>query len=127
MKFMAPGIVVIVALGCCPQVDRSEDNAGPGMGMTMDAASSDRWKPLFDDIQGRQFRPFEESGVKAVVLVFVLHECPIANSYIPKLNELHRTFGKKGIRMFIVESDPHLTLGQARDHPREYSITAPVL
>jgi hypothetical protein len=124
---MAPGVVVIVALGCRPQVGSNDDNAGPAMGMNMDASSSDRWKPLFDDVQGRQFCPFEESGVKAVVLVFVLHECPIANSYIPKLNELHKMFGKKGIRMFIVESDPHLTLQQARDHAREYSITAPVV
>ena len=79
------------------------------------------------DVNGQEFRPFNESDVRAVVLVFVLQDCPIANSYLPQLNRMHEQFEPRGVQMIVVESDPQITLEQARKHADDYQIGLPVV
>ena len=79
------------------------------------------------DVNGQEFHPFNESDVRAVVLVFVLQDCPIANSYMPQLNRLHEQFEPRGVQMIVVESDPQISSEQARKHADDYQIGLPVV
>jgi hypothetical protein len=91
-----------------------------------DRGRTEPWPPIVD-IQGRRHQPFDEQETKAVVLVFVLSDCPIANSYIPKLNQMYEEFVKLGVRLFVVQADPHATVKQVLEHAQSYEIAAPVL
>jgi hypothetical protein len=83
--------------------------------------------PALVDMHGVQQRPFDDQLTKAVVLVFTLQDCPIANSYVPTLNKLVEEYGPRGVRMLLVHVDPQLTNEAARTHADEYQIKAPVV
>jgi hypothetical protein len=82
--------------------------------------------PPLVDLAGKTLRPFDDPHVKAVALIFVLPDCPIANSYLPEINRLHQDFAKRGVKLVIVQADPTTTREQARQHAQEFRIEAPV-
>jgi hypothetical protein len=79
------------------------------------------------DINGTEHRPFDSPDVKAVVLVFVLPDCPIANGYAPEINRLAAAYAPRGARFFLVQVDPDLTADDAGRHAREFGYTFPVV
>ena len=79
------------------------------------------------DIDGLTHQPFDDSNVQAVVLAFVVTDCPIANSYAPLLNRLHADYDERGVRFFIIQVDPDLTADDARRHAKEYELQSPVV
>jgi hypothetical protein len=83
--------------------------------------------PALTDLDGALLRPFDDSDAIASVLVFTLQDCPIANSYVPTLNQLVDDYGPRGIRLLLVHVDPQLTIDEARQHADEYQIKAPVV
>jgi thiol-disulfide isomerase/thioredoxin len=58
-----------------------------------------------------------------VVVVFLSPECPIANSYLPKLNGLAAEFGPKGFAFVGDYSDQATDLAVFRDQVRDYGIS----
>ena len=86
-------------------------------------------KPVFEfeDLEGRRIRPFDAPSAKAVALVFLLPDCPIANSFIPEINRLHESFAPRGVTLVLVHADSETTAEKAREHAREYQIKPPVL
>jgi AhpC/TSA family len=127
MKHFLPAFTAILMLGCRPQSGNIDPAATSGSTRPAAAVLHDykEWKMV--DVNGQEFRPFNESGVRAVVLVFVLQDCPIANSYMPQLNRLHEQFEPRGVQMIVVESDPQITLEQARKHAEDFHIGLPVV
>jgi hypothetical protein len=83
-------------------------------------------QPLVD-LDGQQHRPFEDASTKAVVLIFVLPDCPIANACLPEVNRLRAAFADQGIRFFLVQADPRTTAAEAREHATAYQVAAPVV
>jgi hypothetical protein len=79
------------------------------------------------DLAGHKHRPFSDPDVRAVALVFVLPDCPIANSYLPTLNRLHDAYQPRGVRLFLVHADPKITRAEAGRHAAEYEIRPPVI
>jgi hypothetical protein len=79
------------------------------------------------DIVGSVHRPFDDPQVRAVVLVFVVPDCPISNAYLPELNRLHSDYGSRGVRWFLIQVDPQLSIEDAREHAREYRLRPPVV
>ncbi len=79
------------------------------------------------DIAGVCHRPFADPKVRAVALVFLLSDCPIANSYLPELNRLQADYESRGIPLFLIHVDPYLGIEDARAHAREYGLRAPVV
>lgn len=75
------------------------------------------------DVDGKEQRPFADTTVKAVVLVFILPDCPIANSYAPEIKRLCNDYTSRGVRFYIVHVEPDLTDADARRHAREYGYT----
>lgn len=79
------------------------------------------------DLDGKEQRPFADPGVKAVVLVFVLPDCPIANSYVAEIKRLCNDYTSRGVRFYVVHVEPELTDADARQHAREYGYTCGIV
>lgn len=83
--------------------------------------------PLLTDVEGHTHQPFASAETKALVLVFVLPDCPIANSVMPELNRLQAEYASRGVAVLLVHVDSEVTADQARQHAREYEVLAPVV
>lgn len=77
---------------------------------------------VFTDLDGKELRPLDDPSTKAIALVFILRDCPIANSYLPELNRLHQAFADRGVCLLLVHADPQVTPAQAREHAEAYQI-----
>jgi len=66
---------------------------------------------------------FALGGRSATVLVFLTHQCPIANDYQPTLGRLAQDFAKDGVAVLGVHIDPTLSLADAKAHAKEYGIS----
>ena len=103
--------ILLAAIGCIDRSPPSRPESHP---------------PLFN-LDGQALHPFEQPGVKAVALIFVLPDCPIANSYFPAINRLQAEFAPQGVELIVVQADPATTAEQARGHAKEYRIEPPVV
>jgi hypothetical protein len=126
MKYFS-ALLLVIACGCRPQSDgvsQGSDarNATAPVVSLIDVANI----TTLNDLSGNPQHAIDPQA-KASVLVFVLHDCPIANSYIPSLNRLNGSFRSRGVQMIVVESDPQITLEQARKHAEEFQIGLPVV
>jgi hypothetical protein len=111
----------------CGQHDQASppaasDHAGGGDGHRLPPRER-----AIEDIAGLTHRPFGDPRVRAVVLVFLLPDCPISNSYVPELNRLHAEYGSRGVRLFLIEADPQTSVEDAREHARQYQLRPPVV
>lgn len=79
------------------------------------------------DLAGQTHRPFDEPSTRAIALVFITPDCPIANFYQPTLRKLGDEFADRGLPMFMVHSDPEVTAGAAQRHVAKFEIIAPVI
>ena len=119
-----PIILVLLACGCRPQsvgVSPDGDTKNPEISVFLPVDV-----PSLDDLDGNSLQAIDPKA-KTSVLVFVLSDCPIANSYIPTLNRLYESYKSRGVQMIVVEADPKITLGEARKHAEEFQIGLPVV
>ena len=78
-------------------------------------------------VDGSRHVPQQVGAGQVHVIVFVSHECPIANGYAPTLGQLAAGWAGQGVRLFVVYVDPDLTLEQARTHGRDYALPGTLL
>ena len=72
--------------------------------------------------------PFEgHKDAKAIALVFVSNECPIANRYAPEIERLHKQYASNQIAFILVHSDPAETQEAIEKHARDFGYTCAVL
>lgn len=64
---------------------------------------------------------------RGVTLIFVLPDCPIANSYAAEYSRLSSDFASRGIPLIVVYVDPDLTSAQMAEHANQYLLKCPVL
>ena len=64
---------------------------------------------------------------KAVVIVFVDTECPMANLYIPTEIELHRKYAGKGVQFVAINSSSQDLFVNVSAHAQERDVPFPVL
>ena len=95
---------------------------GPGVG---DGGKSRPKERELRDIDGTSHRPFDDPEVRAVLLVFVVPDCPIANSYMPEFNRLYADYGPRGVRLFLIQVDPQLSIEGAANMPAIISFDLP--
>ena len=72
------------------------------------------------DVKGDTVKPLFDTGQKATVMFFVMHECPVANGYAPEISRITSEYATKGVRAFVVYVESDLTEEQARGHARDY-------
>lgn len=61
-------------------------------------------------------------GREATVVAFIGVSCPVANRYIPLLNELHDEFALKGVRFVGMNSNPGESALETAEHALKFEI-----
>src|SRR5262245_16503558 len=74
------------------------------------------------DLSGRAVEPFDASGAKAIVFVFISTDCPISNRYAPEIRRVEEEFAPSGVRFWLVYADSDTTPDAIRKHVKEYRL-----
>ena len=68
----------------------------------------------------------EDGRVKATVLVFLAHDCPISNALAAELNRIAEKSGAQGVASFFVDAERDLADADAARHARDFALAATV-
>jgi peroxiredoxin len=79
------------------------------------------------DCEGKVQQLGQQSGSKAVVLVFLGSECPISQRYVPELNRIAAQQKTNAIEFYGVVSGRSVTRAKAAEFARDYAIGFPLL
>jgi peroxiredoxin len=79
------------------------------------------------DIDGRSHSLAAYKDKKAIVIVFVGTECPLANLYLPTLARLHETFAARGVQFLAINSNDQDSAAEVAAHARERKLPFPML
>src|SRR5262245_41507010 len=81
----------------------------------------------FLDVTGAKHFPLEVGNDKAVVLLFITTDCPIANYYTSEIASIVKDHAGKPVRFYAVHVDPDLTPKAAAKHAADYGLPCPIL
>jgi hypothetical protein len=79
------------------------------------------------DVTGQKHRPLETTNANAIVLIFVMPDCPVANAYAPEINRIVAEYSAKRVSFYLVHVDRDTTAERARQHASDYGFRCPVL
>ena len=79
------------------------------------------------DTHGKVHTPAEWQGQKAILLFFVIQDCPVGNSYIPEMNRIAQAYAARGIRTYAVQADADAAAAITAQYARDYRFAFPVL
>src|SRR3954454_16431151 len=79
------------------------------------------------DTAGKVVSADDFKDAKAVVFVFIGTQCPVNNTYMPRLVELHSHFTKDDVRLVGINSNEHDTKEDIQGHAKQHKLTFPVL
>lgn len=82
---------------------------------------------VFTDVSGKPYRLPGPGECEALVVIFVSHDCPIANNYTPEIKRLCRAYRDRGVAFCIVYAERDLAPEAARTHAREYGYCCPAI
>jgi peroxiredoxin/mono/diheme cytochrome c family protein len=78
-------------------------------------------------VDGKPVSLYSFAGKAGAVLFFTGNDCPVANKYLPRLVELEKTYGARGIVFLAINSNASESLEEVAAHAREHGITFHVL
>jgi thiol-disulfide isomerase/thioredoxin len=78
------------------------------------------------DLAGKNVNPFEISGGKPLVLVFVRTDCPVSNRYAPTIQALSHKYAGEAV-MMLVYPDRSETPQDIEKHLHDYGYKIPAL
>jgi peroxiredoxin len=64
---------------------------------------------------------------RATVVFFILHDCPICNSYAPEMNRIAVEYRSRGFGFVAAYLDADFSQDEAQRHAREYRIDFPLV
>jgi peroxiredoxin len=79
------------------------------------------------DTQGREHSEREWRNSRAVVVFFIMTDCPLSNGYVPEMNRIAADYSNKGVAVYAAHSDPFVTDAAVRKHVEEFGYAFPVL
>lgn len=105
----------------------AQSNAMAGDPIVIPSNSAER--PLLKSIYAgcHQVEDFFDDETRAVAFVFISRTCPVAQQYLPSLNELYRQMHADGIRFVAVYSNPRANLQVMAKHAHDRDINFPVM
>jgi peroxiredoxin len=85
--------------------------------------------PQFElrDTSGASHRPTEWRDKRAVVLFFVMTDCPLANGYVPEMNRIRADYAAKGVAVYAVQTDNTISDADVRKYAKDFGYTFPML
>ena len=94
--------------------------------LTMSAVNFACAAPLtFPDSTGVKQTPLATENRKATVLIFLMHDCPVANASAPELERIAADFAPRGVKFFGVYATE--TAQEITTHRKEYKLPFPGL
>jgi peroxiredoxin len=78
------------------------------------------------DTNGRSRSLSNYKDKKAVVIVFIGAECPLANLYVPSLVKMHEAYRSRGVQFLAINSNDQNSAAQVAAHARERKVPFPV-
>lgn len=81
---------------------------------------------LFKDEKGQQRALYELKDQKAIVVVFLSFECPVAKAYCQPLAEMSREYGKYGVSFIGLTVNEDETAAQVAQHRKNFALDFPV-
>lgn len=111
---------LLLAIAFAPFAAAEDKPAAPAPGATI---------PDFtlSDVQRRQRSLSDYKDKKAIVVVFLDSECPVANLGVPTLIELHKQYAEKGVQFLGINASLQDSFIRVSAHARERDIPFPVL
>ncbi len=79
------------------------------------------------DTQGSEHTPAEWNGKKAVLLLFVTTDCPVANSYVPEMNRIQDDYAGRGVLVWAVQADPTVPAADVVHYAHDYHYGFPLV
>lgn len=79
------------------------------------------------DTLGTSHTQQEWRDKKAVVVFYVMTDCPLSNGYVPEMNRIAADYQKQGVAVYAAHSDPFVADAAVRKHAEEFVYTFPVL
>jgi len=85
--------------------------------------------PRFElrDTKGIVHRAEEWRGKRAVVLFFMMTDCPLANGYVPEMNRMRGIYEPRGVAFYAVQSDNTVSDAVVQKYAQEFGYAFPVL
>jgi len=74
------------------------------------------------EVSGKWSEPLSADRAKAIVVIFVGIDCPISNSYAPKLRRLSQVFASRGVVLRLVYPNPDERETKIKKHLKEYEL-----
>lgn len=114
-------LAIALLLAACPSASLAVDApAPPAPGATVESFS-------LSDIRRRPRSLDDYKDKKAIVMVFIGTECPLANLYVPTLIELHKEYADKGVQFLAINSNAQDSFVEVAAHAQERDMPFPVL
>ena len=91
---------------------------------------SQKPNPAASGVTGLARHPLSEARQakrKAVVLFFIMTDCPIANRFAPEISRISQDYEKRNVAFYVVHIERELKAARAREHAQEYGFSIPVL
>jgi len=79
------------------------------------------------DAAGKAVALADYKDRKAVVVLFLGTECPINNSYLPRLAELHKEYDAKGVQFLAINPNTQDSAERIAEHAKKHAIPFPVV
>ena len=80
--------------------------------------------PQVEDLQGRQVNALDPDA-RATVLVFIRHDCPLANRYVPEIERLRAAYEPRSVAFRSIYLDAKESPELIAAHRRAYQISLP--
>lgn len=104
----------VLAPGCAPRAGSESARTNPGA--TTQAPVS--------VVDGRDVAPLDGASNALVAIVFISHECPIANAMAPDLQALAAHAAANGVALHLVHPSPWATREELLRHAREFGFVS---
>lgn len=68
-----------------------------------------------------------KNPVKVVAVMFIATQCPVSNDYNSRMEELHKTYGPKGVAFVGINSNRQESVPEIVEHAQKAKFTFPIL
>ena len=82
---------------------------------------------VWTDLDGRGYTPTFLRAHTATVFLFFSTECPLANVYLPRIQQLEADYYSRGVRLFLVDAHAADTLPRLREYVKGRKLEIPVV
>ncbi|TWT75236.1 Thiol-disulfide oxidoreductase ResA [Allorhodopirellula solitaria] len=113
-------VVLALALFHYSSVDAADAKSARGLGQSVEPFT-------LDNCYGKAVSLDDFSSSKAIAIVYLGTECPLAKLYGPRLSKIQREYSKRGVQVIGINSNKQDSLTELAAYVHRHEINFPVL